>query len=389
MISFSVAINNLDSFKLLLREKDVNNIIAIARADGVYFVYDSIELYMHRFCPYVMKTNLNEDLIFKIDRDRFSKLLVEGFVEFMFEDGQMSLEFKNKDGITLYTYSTKMQADVVDKILHKMELIDRITEYPLIDIDGLALLTKIAKVGVGYSISSETAYRTDKTGIPIAVCDGVATVDLRDTSVCKRVKADDFVVNGRLLDMLRGQSKRVYNVANYLLHYSEDFVMMVTKIIGRPYNELDFILKQKSMFAIKLKLNHMLDLCKKVKFNAGDFILDIDNNKAEFIETSSILKSRYSTTIEIIDIQKSKKKEDDLSLENIDMFSSDVSISLNDLENATKYGIPKFKIPSTVLTSILMKLQSTTELTLFIKKNYILIKLFGCYITFARVDLDD
>lgn len=389
MISFSVAIENLDNFKLLLREKDVNSIIAIARADGVYFVYDSIELYMHKFCPYIMKTNLNESLIFKIDRDRFSKLLVEGFVEFTFEDGQMSLEFRNKDGVNLYTYSTKMQGDVIDKILHKMDLIDRITEYPMIDIDGLALLTKIAKVGTGYSVSSDTAYRTNKSGIPIAVSDGVATIDLKDTSVCRKVNADDFVVNGRLLDMLRSQSKRVYNVANYLLHYSQDFVMMVTKIIGKPYNELDFILKQKSMFAIKLKLNHMLDLCKKVKFNTGEFVLDIDNNKAEFIETSSALKSKYSTAIDIIEIKKSKKKDNELSLDDLDMFSEDISISLTDLENATKYGIPKFKIPSTVLTSVLMKLQSTTELTLFIKRNYILMKVFGCYITFARIDLDD
>lgn len=389
MISFSIAVDNLETFKLLLKEKDVNNIIAIARADGVYFIYDSIELYMHRFCNYVMKTNLTEDLIFKIDRDRFSKLLVEGFVEFMFDNGEMTIEFKNKEGLTLYTYETRMQGDIVDKILHKMELIDRITEYPTIDIDGLALLTKIARVGTGYSISSDTAYRTDKTGVPIAVSNGVATVDLLDTSVCKRVEADDFIVNGRLLDMLRGQSKRVYNVANYLLHYSEDFVMMVTKIIGRPYNELDFILKQKSMFAIKLKLNHMLDLCKKVKFNTGDFILDIDNNRAEFIETSDSLKSKYSTEIQILDIQQSKKKDEELSLESLDMFSQDVNVSLADLENATKYGIPRFKIPSTVLTRILMKLQSTTELTLFIKKNYILMKLFGCYITFARVDLND
>lgn len=370
MIRFSVSIPNLEKLKTFLANSDLDYITVLATPGIVYFMSETKELYMHYAVQVLSRHNLNDSEIFRLDRKTFASLVDEGVIEFELTDTNIIINFKKPGGALAYSYETIRQIDIIGKFLERLNLLENVNDYPQVNIAQLSGLARMSK-SLGYDINCGT---------------DVASIKLGNGFIYSNIESQPFICSGKLINLLLSYTLNVYNVQNYLIFNSSDVVVMVTKHRQGYVPEISFIKEQQTHFIVDFEMRDCISMCKKLHFKEGNFYLDLDEGIAEF----KVNKSTYRSTIKVLEVKsrKSKKDSDDFDL-NLDNFSLDgevQAVDFNSLGDSSKYGIPKIEIPFDIFSKILTPI-GRNKISIMFKKNFIMIKVKGIFIVFARKDV--
>ena len=363
MIRFMIKVESKDKLSTLLSSVDGTHISMLVNQYGCYMMADSNELFCYRVFKFLERNGIEDAFCFRIERKKFLALLIEGMLEFRIVDNKINISFRSMENTEYYSFETIYEEDVVERYYSKLKLLDDMYNYKQIEIRSLMPLVRIAR----------------SLGTSVSCVDNVVFLRLKQLGVFINHEATNFTTSGKMLSFLQRYTDTVYNAQNYLAFKSDDTGILVTKYKSSDVNEFSFIQKQGSAFKITFILNNMITLCKTIKFNDGQFILDLEGKKAEFIEDKNI----YRTDINVTDVVSAKlEKEKDKQEEGLDfesMFDNTESISLN-------YGIPKLIIPSAVLRNVLSNINALRSITLYVKKNFIELVIGDMHIVFARSD---
>ena len=367
---FTVNIDKIDRLKSLMKEAQGDYLTLLATSNTVYFVYDSVELYIHHSFNVLSRYNVDGGKILRIDKKEFLDLVVEGTAKFTITDNMITIEFYHKDNpdYMLYSFSSPYQEDLLDKYMNKIELFSNVKDYPRVELANSLEIVKIAK-SLGTSVVCGRNY---------------SQVQARGVFIFKEDKCEEFTVGARMLDLLLKFDTTVYNVSNYIVYNKDDTCIAVTKYRHIPSDEFEFVKKQPSSHKIEFKCNSMLTLIKRLKLSEGEFYFDFDKSNCTFIKDKKV----YTTPITIIKLQNAKDKREEKKLEEEGSIAFDLD-SLNMNDNTIALGMegrkePRVRIPNLVLKGVLGNLKIHDTLTMYIKKQFVLLVCGSVKVVFSR-----
>jgi len=372
MIRFSINILDEKDTKSFLKNMVSDYITVFASEKVCYFIGMNAAVYAHEAFEVLTSKNLSSLHIFRIPKRRFIALLVEGVVEFEVEDESVLMKFKNLKGSEVYSYKCKLQADTLKKYQEKIQLLEQALQYPRIKLEPLGRIAAIAsKLNTGVSSSEDYTY-----------------IQLPDMIIFKESDIGRLSLDGKLLYYVLRLGGDVYNAKNYLVLKKGNRSMIVTQ---RRYNaevEVDFIMNKPYAYKVDVKLNNMIDLCKKIDLNLGKFIIDFNNSQCKYIEEGEY--NSYSSKIEVLDVESSKiNKAKEVSVDDftdLNLFEDDSVVDTNQMKMNMDISIPSLVIPSNVLKNILSCFSSLVVVEFTIKKDFVIIKVGELYITFRRLN---
>ncbi|WP_304427900.1 hypothetical protein [uncultured Clostridium sp.] len=368
MVKFVINIPKTNDLKKLLSIAIDEYTTVLVTRTSCYFILNSSELYMHKAFPLLTSENIEEGLSFRVNRKQLNNMLIDGFIEFLIDDEDISLNFKNKENKLKYSMTVVNQKGYDELIFRKMRLIASCQDYEMIDLNSIRRLIRVAT----------------NLGLAIGVDSGYAYAMSRTFSCFKKCNLPGFSASSKSLLMLLKFSNTVYNVQNYLIHDFEGEAVVITKHKYAPSFDIAFALKQKSSHRVELKINNILELCAKVDKSDGTFILDVEHKKAIFEKE----KVKYSTPLDILDIKSArqvKKDKEDTSIE--DLLDK---IDLNNDAIDMSYSLhltPKVEVPTIVLTRLIPALGLKEMATISYKKTFMQVENANTYVIFPRKEV--
>lgn len=367
MIEFSINIDKEKEIKEFLSNNDLAFVSVIAMSHGVYFVCDSTEIYTHISFPIISKNNFKDNLIFRVPRNKIIALLCDGILKFSVTDEQVKLKFMDKEYKPKYSFKCKFQADLLGSFLRKLQILEEAEEYAQIDLNEIGILTRFAK-----SLNTNVKCKKD-----------TACVELKGGTIYKKINNMTFNCSGKLLSLLNRYTAKAYNVQNYLVYKSLDKAIIVTKHRDDFNSELEFIAQQKALYLAEFSLVNIIDITKRIQFKEGYFVLDLNNQRAEYIEDTSSyeISVDVSNVVDVRNETRANKSIDDMNLEALLL---DENLSLD----TEKVGanLPSIVVPSDTLKSVLSHMGAKNSVKINIKKNFIILKVQGVFIVFGRRD---
>lgn len=371
MVEFSVNIADEKEFKEFLQSSDLDYLTVVAMQQSVYFVSDSAELYTHISYEIVSRVNFKDNIVFRFQRQKLMSLLSTGILKFHIDSDNVVLKFQTAEGAPKYGYKCKYQTDLLTGFLRRLEILESAVDYARVNLGELMNLIRFAK-------SLNTTVRC---------AEGLACVELKSGTIYRKVDCTQFTCSGKLLYLLTRYTTEVYNVQNYLVYTSNNKAIIVTKNRDDFIPEVQFVEKAKSYYLSEFTLANVIDITKRIKFNDGKFVLDIDNSNAEYIEQDSV----YDIAITVnntVDLKYKTKEKDELdigSLDLSDMLSGDSANTSLDTKVIGK-RFPKILVPAEILKSVLVHMGVKSIVGINVKKNFVVLKIQGAFVVFGRKD---
>lgn len=368
MVKFTINISKEKEVKEFLQQGDLDFITIIALQHKCFMICDTTDIYTHINFDIISQSNLKDNCVFRISRQKLIGLIVNGMIEFTVDNDLVQVQFLTNEYKRRYGFKCKFQTDLIGKFLRRLEILDEALEYKQVDISQILVLTRFAK-------SLNTNVRCDGT---------TACVQLKNISIYKDAKDVNFTCSGKTLLLLSKYTAKVYDVQNYLIYRSEDKAIIVTKYRDIFDSELNFIKSKPTLYTAKFSLGNIIDITRRIKFNTGKFVLDFDNKTASYKEENI----EYDIAIEVTDVVdvKNKTKSDSITVDDFDFSSmlDDTSLALNTDKIGTH--LPSIILPSETLKSVLIHLGVRSIISVEIKKNFVVLRLNGLYIVFGRKD---
>lgn len=369
MVKFVLSVPKANDVKKLLSISIDSYVTVLVTKTSCYFILNSSELYIHKALPLLTSENIGDGLSFRVDRKHLNNMLIDGFIEFLVDDADISLNFKSQENKLKYSMTIIHQKGYDELIYQKMRLITSCRDYDMIDLNGIKRLIRVA----------------NNLGLPVGVENGFAYAMSRGFSCFKKCNLPEFSASSKALMMLLKFSNTVYNVQNYLIHDFEGEAVVITKHKYAPSFDIAFALRQKSSHRVELKINNLLELCSRVDKSDGTFILDVEHKKALFEKE----KVRYSTPLSISDIksvrQLKKEREEDVSVEDL-LDKIDLNNDAIDMSFST-HLTPKVEVPTIVLTRLMPALGLREMATISYKKTFMQVENGNTYVIFPRKEV--
>lgn len=364
MIKFSVQITKTDIIKTLLKDIASDYITLFVNRDIVYFVYKSPEVYLHRTCIILESNNLNNIVVMRIEKKDFMTLLNDGRLDFSIDSGRVNIDFYGENGGLNYSLDLGFQEDLLESYEDQIELFSRCKEYPEINLKGTEGVLKVCK----------------SLGSPIS-CDGETVhANAKGIFIFSKYESEPFTINSKLLDSLRRVSSIVYSVKNYIVYNSDEICIAITKHRHIEGCEFDHVIKAKSSHMIKFNCQKMIGLVKKLKLGDGDFHIDFEKKIAYFTADNRLFK----TPIDILETKTAKgNKEGGLDLSTLNLSNTSASVL------SSKALLPTLVIPSLVLKGVLNNVIANDSIGIFIKKEFVVLKVNGVVCAFRKVFKND
>lgn len=361
MVSFRVNVTKSEVLKTLLKDVASDYITLFLNKSALFFVYKSKEIYIHRQLPVLESNGLKSDdmKIMRIDKKDFLGLLNDGGLTFTIEDNMVRIDYHNENGGINYSLRIGYQEDLYENYADSVELFASASEYPEVKLEGLGSMLKVAK-SLGTTIS----------------CDNnVVSVNARGVFIFKEFESCNYTINSKHLDMLRRIAPKANSVKNYIAYHTDEMCVAITKHRHVEGTEYNFIRGAKSSHKVTFRCNKMLSLVKKLKLSEGEFLLDLEKKEAKFITE----KKEFMTDIEVEALLTAKAKK---SLE-----AEDFVLDLTNTQGASiikERTIPVITIPPTILKGVLNNININDRITLYIKKQFIVLEVNGIWVAFGK-----
>lgn len=356
---FTIYVNENSPLENLLKSVDEEYITLLINNESVYFILDSSEYYLHSGFNIIDSSDITGMRVVRINRKKFVELLTQGKIIFTFIDNKIKIDFHN-DVLYAYSLTVNYQEELFEKYMNSIQLFVTADQYPKIKLSNVGNIVRIAKT----------------LGSTVTCSDNVLQVNVRDgVFIYKEFEGPDFTINSALLQMILRYSLELRNVNNYLVYQNEGTCVAVRKTGLQPGFDLDYVTKQPSSHKVRFKMTHMLTLGKKLRLVDGDLLLNMDKHTVTYREKFS----STTTNIEVLEKVSAKDKKTE---------TKGITLNLGKTSPVKVSKYPTIKIPHVVVKSILKNLQTNDVITLYVKKQFILIDCDGVKIVFRKVEED-
>ena len=373
MVKFTVSVNKETNLKSLLSIGLESYVTVFVTKTSCYFILNSAEIYLHKALPILSSDSLEEALSFRLERKQLNNMLIDGFMEFLVDDEDITINFKNVESHLKYSMTVINQKGYDELIFQKMRLIADCEDYPLINLAPIRSLIRVA----------------NNLGLPIGVENGYAYAMSKNFSCFKKTSLPEFSASSKMLALLLKFSTQVHNVQNYLIHDEDGTAIVISKHKYAPAFDIVFALKQKSSHRVNLKIDNIIGLCAKVDKTDGTFLLDVENEKATFVKD----KVTYMTPLDIIDIRsvyQRKKQREEIKKEaevSIDSLLDNINPEAESVMLLSEHLTPRVEVPIIVLTRLMPALGLKESAIISYKKTFMQVEHNDTYVIFTRKEV--
>lgn len=355
-------IYNTEESKLerVLKSIDEEYITLLINPHQVFFILDGLECYMHYGFNIVNGFEVEDLKVIRINRKKFLEVLTIGKLVFTITEDKVKIDFHD-DVRYAYTLTCNYQEALFEKYVKSLQLFISSDKYPSVDLSPLVSMVRIART----------------LGAPITSNEGVAQVNCKgNVFIYKEFDGPSFTVDGKNLSMLMSYTPQVYNVHNYLVYTSEGLCIAVRKMVLQEGFSYDYILNQPSAYKVIFKMEQMVSLSKRLRLADGDLVLNLDKDIVSYREKLATT----STRINVIEKVSAKDKKNTREGGGLKINLSEINIG-----SVSKY--PSIVIPHLVVKTILKNLRGLEEITLYVRKTFILLEYDNVKIVFSRVEV--
>lgn len=356
-----------DVMKRFLRYTDSSFIDVYISENVLYMVVESTEESAVYPCVVQEQIDYEHDEFIRVDRKKFTKLLLKGSIAFEIEN-QITIYFYDDYGVNVYSLQIPRQTMDKRAVKESVDIVLQTQDFSPIDNSSGLNLARIAR-----------NLRT-----PVSIRDGLGFTQSPSVSVYCKVATNNFNLSADTFYKLSAERGQLYDIGNKLVLMADNGVCYIARKI-RTYACHDFetVVKAKPTHFISANFTALISLIKKAELDVGDVIVDFNSGQVEIADA----EYKYKTYIQVSKIESIATKKKEALIASGDLRAL-LKANENSAINTDKYGLKRIKFNSDVVKKVLPVLPNASAVDLFVKKSFIVLKSKNIFVVFRKEEIE-